>query len=310
MKRKIVKHGNATLTVSLPSRWVKKYHLKKGDEIELTEKENNLILGSEKEEFSKKIEINIDNLYPPYLLGWVLGSLYKKGFDEIVLRYERPKPKLIYDILEQTMVGFAVTEQTDRMCVLKAIAKEEAAEFDPVLRRVFSTVNSFAKGCLDYTKKGEFSRLKELFFLEKTVDKLVNFCERILIKRGYTEFEKTCFMYIVAWNLEKISEYYYSLSKHLIAKKKIKLRPKILDLFARVNELFELFYDTFYNYEIDKVVLLYKRQKEIDSDAEKLIDELTTDEIIVVNYLKEIALRINHAGTLTALNYKVDDEKS
>ncbi|MBW2987388.1 AbrB/MazE/SpoVT family DNA-binding domain-containing protein, partial [Candidatus Woesearchaeota archaeon] len=35
MKRKVVKQGSATLTVSLPTSWTKKYNIKPGDEIEM-----------------------------------------------------------------------------------------------------------------------------------------------------------------------------------------------------------------------------------------------------------------------------------
>ena len=35
MKRKVVKHGTSTLTVSLPSLWAKEYGLKPGDELRI-----------------------------------------------------------------------------------------------------------------------------------------------------------------------------------------------------------------------------------------------------------------------------------
>ena len=44
MKRKIIKQGHNTLTVTLPSDWVKKLNLKSGDEIDVLENENSLIL--------------------------------------------------------------------------------------------------------------------------------------------------------------------------------------------------------------------------------------------------------------------------
>ena len=38
MKRKVVKHGQNTLTVSLPSKWCRAHGIKQGDEIEVEEK--------------------------------------------------------------------------------------------------------------------------------------------------------------------------------------------------------------------------------------------------------------------------------
>ena len=37
MKRKIVKQGSATMTISLPATWIKKFNLKVGDELEIDE---------------------------------------------------------------------------------------------------------------------------------------------------------------------------------------------------------------------------------------------------------------------------------
>ncbi len=44
MKRKVSLHGPSTLTVSLPSKWVKKYCIKKGDELDIEEKNSTLII--------------------------------------------------------------------------------------------------------------------------------------------------------------------------------------------------------------------------------------------------------------------------
>ena len=48
MKRKIVKQGAATLMISLPSKWCKKFGLKKGDEVDI-ETANDSLLVSPKE---------------------------------------------------------------------------------------------------------------------------------------------------------------------------------------------------------------------------------------------------------------------
>lgn len=302
MKRKIVKHGSATLTVSLPSNWTKKYGLKKGDLIEIAEREDILLLSAEKEIRPKSIELKIDNL-DSIMLEWVLSALHKRGFDEIRLVYTKPRTKEIYTILQVLMTEFAVIEQTDKTCLLKAIAKDEAMEFDATLKRIFMVVMSFADSLLEYIKKSQFQRIEELFFLEKTVDRLVNFCERVLVKKGYKEFEKTCFLYLTAWNLEKISEYYYMLSQYLIKTKNIKLSKNLLNLMERTNGLIKLFYDQFYSFDIDKLPAFNEKQKNIVNDIQKSIKEFSPEEVIVAFYLQEIAMKTNFSGTLTALNY-------
>ena len=46
MKRKIIKQGHNTLTVTLPSKWVKKLNLTADDEVDIIEKENSLLINA------------------------------------------------------------------------------------------------------------------------------------------------------------------------------------------------------------------------------------------------------------------------
>ena len=48
MIRKIIKQGHNTLTMTLPSNWVKKFNLTPGDEIDLSERDNGLFITTEK----------------------------------------------------------------------------------------------------------------------------------------------------------------------------------------------------------------------------------------------------------------------
>ena len=48
MKRKLVSQGRATLTISLPSKWLKTFGLKAGDDIDIEEKGADLIVKTER----------------------------------------------------------------------------------------------------------------------------------------------------------------------------------------------------------------------------------------------------------------------
>ena len=59
MRRRIIKQGHNTLTVTLPSKWVQLFNLKQGDEIEINERENGLFLTTEKHDEELKTEIDL-----------------------------------------------------------------------------------------------------------------------------------------------------------------------------------------------------------------------------------------------------------
>ncbi len=46
MKRKIIKQGNDTLTITLPRMWCDKFGVKAGDEVNVEENDNSLIWNS------------------------------------------------------------------------------------------------------------------------------------------------------------------------------------------------------------------------------------------------------------------------
>ncbi len=61
MRRKVVKLGPATLVVSLPSKWTKKFSINAGDELEMEEHNKNLIISTEKGINIEKEAIDISN---------------------------------------------------------------------------------------------------------------------------------------------------------------------------------------------------------------------------------------------------------
>ena len=52
MKRKIVQHGQSTLTLSLPSKWVKKNNIKKGQLLDVNVSEKGLLISLDKAKYS------------------------------------------------------------------------------------------------------------------------------------------------------------------------------------------------------------------------------------------------------------------
>ena len=63
MKRKIVQHGSSSLTVSIPYKWIQKYNLNKGDEINIEENGNSLILSSDNRKVQNVKKIKVDDYF-------------------------------------------------------------------------------------------------------------------------------------------------------------------------------------------------------------------------------------------------------
>ncbi|MCG2718692.1 MAG: AbrB/MazE/SpoVT family DNA-binding domain-containing protein, partial [Nanoarchaeota archaeon] len=88
MKRKLIQMAGKTMVVSLPSPWIKKYGLKKGEEIDLEEKGKNILIkiDSKKENMGKEILIDIpteDLFFERSLHVW-----YRRGYNQITVIFE------------------------------------------------------------------------------------------------------------------------------------------------------------------------------------------------------------------------------
>ena len=88
MKRKLVKQGSSTMMVSLPSKWIQKNQLNKGDEIDLELNNNMLIIKKEGnyEKTIKKTEVKITTNNESSIRTIIKNS-YRLGYDLIKIEF-------------------------------------------------------------------------------------------------------------------------------------------------------------------------------------------------------------------------------
>ena len=89
MKRKIIQIADSTQLVSLPRKWSLKYNIKKGDEVEVEEQGNKLLVSTEKGVELKSIEIDVTELDRTTILYYLQSLLQGDSFQLINLRFNR-----------------------------------------------------------------------------------------------------------------------------------------------------------------------------------------------------------------------------
>ncbi|MFQ5475181.1 MAG: AbrB/MazE/SpoVT family DNA-binding domain-containing protein, partial [Candidatus Nanoarchaeia archaeon] len=98
MKRSVIQLAGKTQVISLPSKWVKKHGIKKGDALEVSEKRNALICSTSKQVYHNQTKINISGLGP--MAKRIIAAIYKAGFEEIEVAYSSAKElSLIQEVL-------------------------------------------------------------------------------------------------------------------------------------------------------------------------------------------------------------------
>lgn len=259
MKRKVIQLANSTAVISLPSKWVKKWCVKKGDEIDVNEDESRLIVSAGQQTHSKKeeIECNLSGMAPRALM-WTLMGVYKAGYDKVKFLYDDTiQLENIHRIVSSLLDGFQVTEEGDNYCVVETVSKEQDTDFLPVFRKALRVIYLFGQSALDCLKSEQYGKLKDVLILEETNNKMSNLSERLVIKGGSIPQNLRCQFFLIAWHSQKICNYYRDICRYTLDKPRLRLSKKLIDLFETTNLIVKEYDQLYTQINIPRMVELY-----------------------------------------------------
>ena len=306
MKRKVIQIGNFTKVVSLPTDWVRKYNIGKGDELDIEEKGNQLIIYSLLNKRILKANIDLRNVEKE--IAWpLLALLHKKGYDEIKIRFDNPEIlSIIQKKISSTLMSFEVIEQTKNSCVVKNITYGQEAELESLLRKIFSVTISLSRNSLDYINTGNVERMEELYSLEETNNKLTNLCERILNTTNMDINNR--YLYHTIWLLESIADEYRDLCKS-VTDNNIKLQKETVQIYKKVNSLLNDYFLLYYSFSLKSMAQFIKNQKQLVKDIPHLFTGSKGDDKIIAALLSISKRFGDMIGSTIALKASIDVEK-
>lgn len=294
MIRKIIRQGHNTMTVTLPSKWARRFNLIPGEEIRIIERENGLFISSEKTDKPSEIEINIAGLSIP--LVWKhISTAYREGYEKIIIKfnpedtYESPykyfahyiqdskfvlKEKLTpHEFIEQIsdrFIGFEVIDYGNDFCILKEIGQSTSKEFDSSLRRLFLLILYMSEGIVNDLKRKNKSFLEKVHRMDTQIDKFHDFCARVLNKTGLEEPSKSSLISTLIYLLELVGDEFKHLAIQLNSKdfKKIDLE-KLINYLNSINEQLKILYELYYKYDKEKMKKLFNLNKKFTEEEDK-----------------------------------------
>jgi Na+/phosphate symporter len=193
----------------------------------------------------------------------------------------------VEEVLNSTM-GFEIISQGEKTCVVRSIAKAVESEFDNILRRVFLTLLSMAEESYDAISKSQFSRLGSIGASDSTINKLTNFCKRILNKKGYKDQKSNNYVYCIVWEIERIGDEYKDICHWLGTAKKSKISRNILQIYKETNEFLRNFYNLFYKFDSDNGVELTNKKKSLLKKCRELIPKISGADSVILHHLTNI----------------------
>ena len=261
-ERKVSLIGPSTLMISLPSKWVKEYGVKKGDELNIDTSGKNLIVETSSLRKSKPLIIDFNGMNAS-LIRYNLFAAYRGGFDKIKLIFgdekifdeNRKEKLLVFDVVDDVisnLIGVEIFAQRDSYIEIREVSAVNHEEFLNTLRRIFITLvntSSDMKDAIESKNKVVLERIRDLS--DKKVNRLCDFCSRIINKGGIVESNKIPQYYSLISSLEEIGD-----SMEEICNINLK-KMSSLEEVVMLNKALESLYRLFCEYKIDRLKEFY-----------------------------------------------------
>lgn len=245
MEKKLTAQGpkdRKSYTVTLPIEWVKEEGLDRKKAVELNIVGNKIVI-SPSSEIEQRVDINGED-YSLNLIK-VLQGLYRIGVNEIRLNFVKKElVEKTLDILDKYLIGYEIVEQKKDYILIKEITKESEEDFKVLFRRIFLLLLELS---------GSDNQI-QINALHRNSKKLINYCQRILMKKGHSEFTKIPLYYLVLDRLEKIGDEYSWL---------LAIQGKNMKILEEINSIFREAYEIFYRFDAKKYTRLQYRTYEL-----------------------------------------------
>ncbi len=232
MKRKLIRQGKTGLTIYVPKKWVDQRNLKPGDEIEIDEVGNQLILGAKGRQ--RAISINLKGRKHTREL---ITHAYRAGFDHIELKHANLS--LVQDVVDEELLGFEIAHHDKGNIVLENMTEPEKDKFETILRRIFLIIKE-SHASVMAGQKIDIDRVR------KRSDKYVLYCLRQISKNIYAD-AYPLFHWELLKGLMAVQHAIYYFAKH-------KGKPsEVKQLSKKFAVAFQKFYQGYFEKNVAKI---------------------------------------------------------
>ena len=319
MRRKIIKQGHNTLTITLPSEWARKFNLEAGKEIDIEEKDNGLFLTTEKNGKHKRAEFDISDMAIPVIWKYFM-AVYREGYDEVMVKFtpgtmlenpykffnthkldlkykkeiqKRPVMETLQGFINR-FIGFEIVEHGKDYILIKEMGELTNREFDNSLRRIFLLLQQMFDETVEVVETGDVQLLEHMHDVDINIDKFQDYCIRILNRVGNKEQRKASILFATLYFLELIGDEFKNITHHLLYDyPPLKLKV-IKDVTASIRDEFNLFYELYYKFDKEKIAKMSQLDQERYFSVNSLYKKVKDEEIKeIFHHIRIIARYMN-----------------
>ncbi len=283
MQRKVIKLGNETYVISLPSIWVKHYNVRKGDELEVEEQGPRLILSRSSDARHGKASIDVSGSKP--MIKRLIGALYKVGYDEFEIRFETPEElEAIKEVMGE-FVGFELLEEGRNRVMVKNISHIIPDEFSSIQRKMASVIIAMAEEGLSALQGKDWDRLRRSAAMDADVNRHADFCRRILNTVGHRVVKRTAPSYYIVEQLERIGDSYRDLCAYCGANE-VAANQSLSAAYVKVNDFLKKFLKVYDDFDVQGITDFARTHYELSGEIGRLLQSTGKRELPMLLHLK------------------------
>ncbi len=281
MKRKLVKQGAATLMVSLPSEWIRKQDLEKGDEVNLEEQDHELIISKGDIRSKRETRINLTNFTESSIRTAIVNA-YRAGYDKVEVNFQQDKKYLIIlNTLKNYLLGFEITKKDKESCIIENITEPSEEKFELLAKKILYNISLLIENTEQRLRQQNDS--KEYESIVHTIHQYDNFCRRVLSKKNLFGAQSNLFWSYLNLLIHGQRELYH-LNRYLDKNPKIKFSS--FSFYEKIKKAFELLKEGYLEKDLKKLEQLHELEKKsIYEEMYSLLDKNKGKENIVLFHL-------------------------
>ncbi len=297
MRRKVIQIAGSTMLVSLPRKWAQHHNVLKGDELEITEQGNKILVSTDKTISLGKLEVDVTGLDRDSLM-FLIRALYKNGYDEVVVSFKNQmcdnlrtgeKEKTLAVIAREVsrLNGVEIFTQKEDFCVIRSISEDSMKVFDNMLRRIFLLASETIGDLIEGYEKGSPALLATIQGKHDSITKFVTYSQRLLNKIGYQDNKRTVILYHILEVIDTIMDF-IKYNARILLKNKIKPSKECIELCRDIHKSFDMFHTFYYNFDAKKVAELNHNRYKILEKAIAYQSKIGKGEFLILSNMEQI----------------------
>lgn len=292
MRRKVIKQGNNTLTITLPREWTSKHGVKAGDELEMQEIEKGLFVGTESIASGGEVEIEIPAerfTRRPIIIKYI------HGYDTIKVRFHDRESYNKIESFSNYLLGFEIVEQKPNYCVIKNVAKGMEGEFDTILNRLFLLTITTGHELLEALQKNDYSFMRDVEAIERNATKLDMFCRRMINIRNYKGKRFAASVYRINCIMEEITDIYRDIARFVLENKP-SFEKDVLNFLKEAAPFIERFYSLYNKPNEEKIREFRVEEGSLSRKGIEIMKDKKGPNAVLMHYILSMIEKLHHAS--------------